>query len=141
MHMTIVGKLVIGLALALLCSGKAWSHSDLASCVEKALFAKVTRIDIQNKRFFIVGNNLSAEDVRLNISQIRQCFHTSLWAEQWSLSVFNDSKYAGYKDEELMRPFVKDNSWANAYVAEYDERTQVLMAYPALNSKVILLSE
>jgi hypothetical protein len=54
------------------------------------------------------------------------------------LSLFTDAKYAGYKDEKNIIPYHEDNSWAKAYVAEYDSQANTLISYPAYKPKQIL---
>jgi hypothetical protein len=52
------------------------------------------------------------------------------WSPQWSLSFFSSKRYAGYRDEQPLRPYVVSGEWMNAYVAEYDHAARKLVRFP-----------
>ena len=72
------------------------------------------------------------------LDKLKDCFMSSNWHNDWSLSLFTHEKYAGYKDEERIIPYHKDNSWAKAYKAEYDSASNSLISNPALNPQQVL---
>jgi len=100
----------------------------------------VVRIDAQNERLFIAATpaEVSGADsmIRLvsNATQYIAKCHVN-WGSRWSLSVFSDAKYAAYKDEQAVRPYVISGEWATAYLAEYDHGTKKLVRYPAQPEK------
>ena len=108
------------------------------ACVEDILKAKVVRADDKNHRFFVVSNTIKASDIKNNLSSLRKCFAGTTWHPDWALSVFTDSKYAGYKDEEAIIPFHKQNMWANAYIFEYDQANKGLIKNPATKPEYIM---
>jgi hypothetical protein len=52
------------------------------------------------------------------------------WSKNWSVSVFEEVKYAGYKNDESIRPYWEDGSWHKAYLAEYAHQESLLVRYP-----------
>ena len=105
------------------------------------LIQKVVKIDKRNHRFFIASHKLEVNDIALNIEKLRACFSASSWKNPWSLSVFSEEKYAGYKDEGHIVQYHEDNSWAKAYVAEYSEESGELMSYPFVDPQKINLDK
>nr|WP_319395073.1 hypothetical protein [uncultured Desulfobacter sp.] len=108
------------------------------TCVENILKANVVRVDDINHRFFVVSNTIKASDIKNNLSSLRKCFAGTNWHPDWVLSVFTDSKYAGYKDEETIIPFHKQNMWAKAYIFEYDQANRSLIQNPATKPENIM---
>ncbi len=121
----------------LICSCANGTESSSKRCVEDVLKVKVVKVDQKNKRYFIAGPGVSVDDIAVNIGKLSGCFANSPWKDNWSLSLFSDPQYAGYKDEEHIIPFHKNNSWAKAYVAEYDSQSKTLVSYPAYKPKLI----
>src|SRR2546425_9165268 len=54
----------------------------------------------------------------------------SSWGKDWSVSIFSEAIYAGYKDEPQLEESVKDGRWSRAYVGEYDRTSQKLTLSP-----------
>jgi len=131
---------VILLILSIFSIGCAKSKSEESAqaCVERILHANVVRIDTSNKRFFIASQDITATDIKEKLPQLEECFLSREWNSDWSLSGFTDAKYAGYKDEADIIPYHKDNTWAKAYVFEYDHATNSLVKNPATNPEQIL---
>ena len=95
----------------------------------------IVRIDDRNERLFIETTTTKVANfkaMRRMVSDagtyIGKC-HTK-WGQGWSLSVFANKKYAGYKDEESIRKYVTSGEWEKAYLAEYDNTTKTLVRYP-----------
>ncbi len=107
-------------------------------CVNNVLNLKVVRVDERNHRFFLVSKQIKAKDILNNQSPLQKCFLGTEWQSDWSLSVFTDVKYAGYKDEERIAPFHKNNMWAKAYLFEYDKISGSLIESPAFNPRQIM---
>lgn len=107
-------------------------------CVENILKAKVVRVDNKNHRFFVVSSIIKTSDIKDNLKQLEKCFIGTKWQPDWALSVFTDSKYAGYKDEEKIIPLHKQNMWAKAYLFEYDHASRNLIKNPAFNPEHIM---
>jgi hypothetical protein len=126
--------------LSILTVGCATTTNEIQSkeCVENILKAKVVRVDDKNHRFFVVSNIIKSSDIKDNLIQLEKCFVDTKWQPDWALSVFTDSKYAGYKDEEKIIPFHKQNMWAKAYVFEYDHASRNLIKNPAINPEHIM---
>jgi hypothetical protein len=139
--LTVRFVIVIFLFIAVGCNAESHSLVEAQKCVENTLGYRVVRIDERNHRFFLSGSAAKAKSIELKIDQLRQCFSSSDWSGVWSLSVFSDEKYAGYKDEKDIVHYHADNSWANAYIAEYSEDTHELVSYPAIDPKVIKLGD
>jgi hypothetical protein len=104
------------------------------------------RIDPTNRRLFVAGssddlkNQAAGLAPRLNSirAYVAKC-HPD-WGRHWNASFFADRKFAGYKDEQPAR-FMKDGTWAKAYLAEYENETGRLTLHPALpNAQRTLLN-
>jgi hypothetical protein len=126
--------------LSLLAVGCVANAKDVSSreCVENILKAQVVRVDNRNHRFFVVGRQINVIDIKDNLSRLEKCFADTEWQPDWAISVFTDAKYAGYKDEDRIIPFHKDNAWANAYVLEYDRESGSLIQNPAVNPQQVM---
>ena len=57
------------------------------------------------------------------------------WSGDWSISVFSKVRFAGYKDEENIIPYHKNDQWAKAYLAEFNGAELAVIKYPALPDK------
>lgn len=97
--------------------------------------SEVARVDVRNQRLFVEASAAQVVDStvvnRLILDSaefIARC-HAG-WSPQWSLSFFSNKKYAGYRDEQPLRPYVVSGEWMNAYVAEYDHAARKLVRYP-----------
>lgn len=107
-------------------------------CVERTLNVDIVRTDEKNHRFFIADSELKALDIKNKLNQIEKCFINNPWQPDWALSVFSEAKFAGYKDEESIIPYHKDNKWANSYIIEYDHSTKSLIKNPAINPEKLI---
>ena len=133
-----INKLFVFLYTVLICSCANGTEPLSKQCVEDVLKVRIVKVDKKNQHYFIAASDVAADVIAANTSKLRGCFTNSPWKDIWSLSVFSDPKYAGYKDEEHIIPYHKNNSWAKAYVAEYDSQTNTLTSYPAYKPKHIL---
>jgi hypothetical protein len=98
------------------------------------------RIDQTTRRIFVPGYSPGYFKDMKKIpplpAQLRQA-HAYVtkcqpsWGERWNISFFTDSKFAGYKDENQLENFLRDGSWAENYLAEYDNSTSRLTLFPA----------
>ena len=98
--------------------------------------AKIVQIDERNERAFVVTSPdkintvTKARKVLLAVQEtLKQC--RPKWGNTWSVSFFSDPKYAGYKHEDNMKPFVRDGSWSSAYLGEYERVEGKLTLHPA----------
>lgn len=114
------------------------SQKSAKQCVEHILKVDVVRVDDINHRLFIVSKKTDVPAIKENITDLEKCFVKSQWQKDWSLSVFTDAKYAGYKDEENIIPHHKNNMWAKAYLLEYGHSNKSLIKEPALNPEQIM---
>ncbi|KJY95776.1 hypothetical protein CWC12_01405 [Pseudoalteromonas ruthenica] len=97
----------------------ASSTETVQNCVQQTLGFEVVRTDPINNRFFVVPNTQFSVDSTSHLA-LDQCFDEMSWQDDWSISVFSNAKYAGYKDEKDIIPLHADNKWINAYLAEID---------------------
>lgn len=103
------------------CASNALDYEKKTNqCVEVVLNVKVVKIDKENQRLFIVSPTVDAQDIADHIKELQACFESNGWCTNWSLSLFSDEKYAGYKDDPAIIPYHEDNSWAKGYIAEVD---------------------
>ena len=98
--------------------------------------ANIVQIDERNERVFVVtsldtiNTAARARKVLLSLQKtLKQCRAT--WGNTWSVSFFSDRKYAGYKHDDNMKPFVRDGSWSRAYLGEYERAEGKLTLHPA----------
>jgi hypothetical protein len=98
--------------------------------------AKIVQMDERNERAFVVTSldkiNTVAKARRLLSSlqgTLKQCRPD--WGNMWSVSFFSDAKYAGYKHDDKMKPFVRDGTWSRAYLGEYERVEGKLTLHPA----------
>ena len=105
---------------------------------------KIVRIDDRNERLFVIAQvnqiNTPAKARRLLLSlqaSVKEC--RPGWGRTWSVSFFSDPKYAGYKHDDNMAPFVRDGSWSKAYVGEYERQTLKLIMNPADHERIKFL--
>jgi len=98
---------------------------------------QVFRIDQANRRLFVAGSSDDLQSqaaglgrrLKLIRAYVAKC-HPD-WGRHWNASFFADRQLAGYKDE-LPARFMKDGTWAKAYLAEYENETGRLTLHPAL---------
>jgi len=114
------------------------NSASTKKCVEKVLGVDVVRVDDRNHRFFIASKKIDASAIKGNIAGLEECFKSTEWQQDWSLSVFTEAKYAGYKDEPNIIQYHKNNLWAKAYLLEYDHANKSLIKNPAVNPKQVL---
>ena len=98
--------------------------------------AQIVHVDDRNERVFVVtsldkiNTAAKARKVLLSLQQtLKQC--RAKWGRTWSVSFFSDRKYAGYKHDDNMQPFVRDGSWSRAYLGEYERVEGKLTLHPA----------
>ena len=98
--------------------------------------AKIVQMDERNERAFVVTSPerintvVKARRVLLFLQEtLKQCRPN--WGHMWSVSFFSDAKYAGYKHDDKMKPFVRDGSWSRAYLGEYERVEGKLTLHPA----------
>lgn len=126
----ILPSIVLGL-VSLSCT--AQPNNKLSTCVESALKVKVARVDDENHRVFIVGKEVNSDDIKNNLSSLNKCFLNTSWKADWSLSLFTDAKFAGYKDEKSIIPYHKNNQWAKSYILEFDNSEKTMIKNPAVS--------
>jgi hypothetical protein len=117
------------------------SAEEAPDCESPGEFPLQRVVDRSERLFVVAGretvSDLSAmkkllEQAREYISRCRPG-----WSSEWSVSVFSEAKYVGYKDEPAIVEFHKDGSWSRAYLAEYDHEKGVLTRYPLLPEQVV----
>lgn len=138
---SLIIKAIVGIyLLSVFAVGCAATTKEVSpkECVENTLKAQVVRVDDKNHRFFVVSRQTKASDIKDNLSQLEKCFLNTEFQPDWALSVFTDAKYAGYKDEEKIIPFHKNNMWAKSYVLEYDQASRSLIKNPAFHPQQIM---
>jgi hypothetical protein len=101
---------------------------------------RVLRVDRQNKRLFVEGNEADVSSQNRIDSYLRNLDRVIAtcepsWKANWSLSVFSNPKLAGYKSDGELSTAVENGNWGRAYVAEYDRSTQVLTILPVDSRK------
>jgi len=97
--------------------------------------ARVVRFDDAGKRVFVSAQLKEIATARTARSFFQSLQHTvekcrPSWGKDWSVSVFSEATYAGYKDDPQLQEFVKDGRWSHAYVGEYDRTSQKLTLNP-----------
>jgi hypothetical protein len=107
-------------------------HTSIAKCFEKKADMKVARIDKKNHRIFAIPEQRSEEAILSQVRSSAECFSNSNWSNDWSISLFTNEKYAGYKDEQHIVPYHRNNEWAKAYLGEYDGHSQTYASFPAM---------
>lgn len=132
--MKIVTKINVGL-ITLLFSAIGYSQEapkTLSKCFEQKTNLVVVRVDENNKRLFVISKKLPENQFKeiLPLSEI--CFKDTPWKTEWSISIFTDKKFAGYKNESDIIPYHKGNIWAQSYIGEYEGKNKRYMSYPAL---------
>lgn len=129
-------RIRIGLVFLLLapftsaCSASAIPKVE--SCVEKVSGFNVVRVDERNHRLFVTPNILINVSEDILLSKLSSCFKRTDWSNDWSVSLFSKDRFAGYKDEENIIPYHRNDQWAKAYLAEYDGAGHTVIKYPAL---------
>lgn len=108
------------------------NSNDISICFEKESGLTVVRVDENNHRLFAITKPFPENELSKKISNAASCFKTVNWSGDWSISLFADKKYAGYKDEKEIIPYHKDNEWAKSYVGEYDGSSGGYKSFPAL---------
>jgi len=95
----------------------------------------VARVDDRNERLFVIasesdiaGPTKIEKIVEGAGSYIAACRRD--WSSKWSVSAFSDKKYAAYKDEPQVAPYIENGEWQKAYLAEYDNSDASLVRFP-----------
>jgi len=110
------------------------AQSQAPSCSGTA-DARVVRFDDAGKRVFVraqlkeIATTRRARSFFQSLQQTVEKCRPS-WGKDWSVSVFSEATYAGYKDEPQLEESVKDGRWSRAYVGEYDRTSQKLTLSP-----------
>jgi hypothetical protein len=106
--------------------------------------SKIVRTDDRAERVFVearleqINTLAKAQKVLISVEKsLKKCRPN--WSNSWSASFFSDRKYAGYKHDSQMEPFVEDGSWFRSYVGEYDRKTEKLTLNPTDPKKVKFL--
>lgn len=105
---------------------------NVAECFENSAGMKVAKVDERNHRIFAVPEQQSREELVSQIELSEKCFKNSDWSVDWSISLFKNAKYAGYKDEKHIIPYHKNDEWTKAYLGEYDGASRTYTEFPAL---------
>jgi hypothetical protein len=131
-------------ALAFLVVPRVVGQTPPEQSCKSAGAAQIVRIDDRNERLFVIAQvnqiNTAAKARRLLLSlqaSVKQCRPD--WGKTWSVSFFSDLKYAGYKHDDNMAPFVRDGSWSKAYLGEYERQTGKLIMNPANHERIKFL--
>lgn len=121
-----LSRKVFSLASALFVASCSTLESDASSGIEcvKSAFneEQLVRVHEEQKRLFFVMNPFQREKAVDTINTITECLKHSQWERLWSLSVFSEKRYAGYKDEPEIIQFHKNDMWSKGYIAEYDSQ-------------------
>jgi hypothetical protein len=138
--------IIVGLAVA---GPLMAASSTLAQSCKSGPPLNVVRVDEKStgvRRIFVqeapeFGQKLKSrsralEYVRRVQRWVRVCKHQ--WGDDWQASLFSDARYAGYKDEKRVEPFLINGTWARNYLAEYDNRSGVFTLYPLLPEKMLV---
>lgn len=105
---------------------------DVAKCFAEKTGMQVAKVDQRNHRIFAIPEQRTEEAIISQIESSEECFRGSSWSGDWSISLFAEEKYAGYKDEKHIIPYHQNNEWAEAYLGEYDGAEKVYTGLPAL---------
>jgi hypothetical protein len=92
------------------------------------------RVDEERQRFFIQQSQATLESLNPLITKIQGCLNSHVWKDNWSLSVFSEKKFAGYKDEPNIIPFHNNDEWSKGYLAEFDAASNTLTLPAFTNS-------
>ena len=105
---------------------------------------EVVRVDDRNRRLFVIATAREVETRRLvertlarSAGYIGSC-HPD-WADRWSVTLMAERRFAGYKTEPEILPYVKDGSWSKGYLAEYDRRRSILVRFPLIPARRVEL--
>lgn len=95
----------------------------------------VVRVDDRNERLFVVASDSDVANMPTVKKMVREADAyvaacKGAWSAKWSVSVFSDKKYAAYKDEDQVAPYLQSGEWATAYLAEYDNSNGQLTRFP-----------
>jgi hypothetical protein len=96
---------------------------------------EIARTDERSRRIFLVAppstigekEHVSRLVRRMRVF-MRECH--GAWGDSWSLSVFSEGKYAGYKDEDGIISYARDGTWQSNYWGEYQNDTRRIVVYP-----------
>lgn len=106
---------------------------DITTCFEPKSGMRIAKVDENNHRIFAIPRDRSEQTIVGQVRSSAACFNNSGWAKDWSVSVFSKEKYAGYKDEQHIVPYHKNNEWAKAYLGEFDGASQSYTSFAAMN--------
>jgi len=102
---------------------------------------KVVRVDKSGHRLFVapaaefVKSTATANDYIARLSR-EIALHLPDWDGAWSVSFFENPKYATFKDDPTVLEEVESGVWAKSYLAEYDNGTRRLVWFPLDPAKV-----
>lgn len=122
-------------AAAVLASGPACTKIDtvdIATCFMNKTDMKVAKVDEKNHRLFAIPKQHSEEVIVGQVRSAVSCFSKTSWSKDWSVSLFTSDKYAGYKDEQHIIPYHRNNEWAKAYLGEFEGASQTYTSFPAM---------
>lgn len=105
---------------------------DIATCFMNKADMKVAKVDEKNHRLFAIPKHHSEEVIVGQVRSAVGCFSKTSWSKDWSVSLFTSDKYAGYKDEQHIIPYHKNNEWAKAYLGEFEGASQTYTSFPAM---------
>lgn len=118
------------------CERACWETIDLSE-----FHVRVTRVDVESKRLFVVftatGVDADRLTIRAAVPELGDLIRTCLpeWGPHWSLSFFSDESCAGYKLEPDVFPHYRDGTWHNAYAAEFTNDDRTVVYFPALQDR------
>lgn len=131
---------VLAVSLACVLGSHCVRATDLAACLKEQLHPlELVAIDDGNHRVFAVWAGRSAispEELTPVILGIEGCMPAgSPWNTSYALSVFSNSELAGYKTDPKVRLAIKNGTWRQSYLAEYDRAENILTLSPAVSSQ------
>lgn len=129
---TIKRLFVINLLMQLMACTYIFEKPTIA-CFVQITQLNVVRVDESNHRFFAIPGSAKESELTNKLREASTCFSGTDWQHDWRLSLFSEQKYVGYADETHIIPLHADNSWAKAYLAEYDGYKAEIKKFPALN--------
>ena len=95
---------------------------------------QIVRFDDRNERVFATGQPAQFQSQQRSVAYLTSINDTikterPKWSRDWTVSVFEDAKLAGHKDD-MPPSALKDGSWVRSYIAEYTARDGKLVIFP-----------
>jgi len=110
----------------------------MASDSERIVVARIM-VDHPPPRLFVIGSEELVAEVgylKTVVACAARVFESmQLEEDVWCLSIFSEPRFAGWKHEERIMPYVEDGTWPTAYLGEYCSKTGVLVRYPLVPSR------